>query len=252
MTQHEAATRLEFSLSKVSRIESGQRPGLHEFRAMLDIYGLPSGDWEPYLDEYRRAKENGWWRAYGLSDQGYVSMEDEASRVREFQNGFIPGLLQTEAYAEAIFAASGMLRSRHTIENQIAVRMRRQDRLTTQPALRLDTIIDETVLRQRVPPQVMRAQLALIVERSNLPNVRVRVLPRDIEPHDGQYGAFILLDFPEPADPEIAYVEHAFGSVHIEEAEDVRAARLRFDQLAERALGETDSLRLLDRLASRT
>lgn len=252
MTQDEAGAKLEFSAPKMSRIEGGQLPGIHEFRAMLDLYGLPISDWEPHIAAFKQAKVNGWWRSYGLNDQGYVSMEDEASLVCEYQNGFIPGLLQTESYAHAIFAASSMPRSKRAIENQIAIRIRRQDRLTCEPVLRLHTIIDEAVLHQRIPPTILRDQLSMITQRANLENVTVQVLPRDIEPHDGLLGEFTVLNFADPDDDDIAYVEHAFGSVHIEDAEDVRAAKLRFDQLSGLALSEEDSLLLLERLARET
>lgn len=232
MTQEEAGAKLVFSAPKICRIESGQLPGYHEFRAMLDVYGLPVNEWQSYVDRYWQAKADGWWRAYGLSDQGYVSMEDEARSVREFQPGFVPGLLQTEPYARAIFASSGMPRSKKWMENDIAVRMRRQERITADPPLRLGAIIDESVLRQRVAPDIMRDQIATIAERAQLETISVQILLRDIEPHDGQYGHFIVLDFPDAEDEDLAYVEHAFGSVHIEDADEVRAAKLRFDQLS--------------------
>lgn len=248
LTQEEAGARLRYSDSKICRVEAGQLPDYHGLRAMLDLYGLIVNDWQPVLDLWELASKPGWWQAYGLDDQGYVSMEDEAEAVREFQPGFVPGLLQTEAYARLVFEASGMPRSKKATENQIAVRMRRQDRLTGDPALRFDAVIDEAVLRQRIEPGILRPQLRQIVERAELPNVSVRVVPHQAGLHDGHYGTFTVLSFPDKEDHDIGYVEHAFGAVHIEDDDEVATARLRFGYLADLALDPDDSAALLRRI----
>jgi uncharacterized membrane protein (Fun14 family) len=54
---------------------------------MLDEYGVIVSEWQPYLDMYERAMEEGWWQAYGLEDQGFISLEHDASMVRTFQLG---------------------------------------------------------------------------------------------------------------------------------------------------------------------
>jgi hypothetical protein len=89
---------LRYDHRKLSRIENGQRPEYHAFRAMLDLYGLTVPEWEPYLDLHDRATEKGWWHPCGLEDQGFIRLENDACTVREFQLGYVPGLLQTEGY----------------------------------------------------------------------------------------------------------------------------------------------------------
>jgi transcriptional regulator with XRE-family HTH domain len=81
LTQQEAARALRYDHRRLSRIENGQRP-----------------EWEPYLDLHDRATEKGWWHPCGLEDQGFISLENDACTVREFQLGYVPGLLQTEGY----------------------------------------------------------------------------------------------------------------------------------------------------------
>jgi transcriptional regulator with XRE-family HTH domain len=130
LTQLEAGRLLHYSDSKISRVEAGQLPDFHAMTARLDLYGRTVSQWEPYKEQWKIARQPGWWASYKLEDQGYISMEDEAVSVLEYQPSFIPGLLQTEEYARAFFNRSFMLRSRRTIENQILVRIRRQDRLT--------------------------------------------------------------------------------------------------------------------------
>ena len=245
-TQQEAGRKLHYNDQKISRFECGQVRGYHSLRAMLDLYGLPVNDWEPYLDLWELATKRGWWLAYGLDNQQFVGMEDEASAVRQFQASFVPGLLQTEDYAREAFAQSKTPHSRKWVDDQIEVRMRRQQRLVGEEPLDLHAVVHEPVLRPSIPPDIMRPQLFRLLRRSELPNVTVRVLPGSAGLHDGWLGTFLVLSFPAPGDPEIGYVEHAFGSVHIEGASQVRAARLRFDGLAELALSPEDSRAFID------
>jgi transcriptional regulator with XRE-family HTH domain len=248
LTQDQVARSMRCSDSTISRFENGEPPGYHPLRSLLDEYRVTGDRWDAVVAMWERATAKGWWHAFGLDDQGYVSMEDEASLVREYQLGFIPGLLQTEAYARGLFSASGTPRSRRWIDKQVAVRMRRQDRLLSEPPLELHAIIDESVFQHEVDATIMRHQVRRILDRAELPNVSVRTLPRSAGPHDGLYGTFTVLGFPDKEDPDLAYIEHAFGSVHIENDSKVHAAKMRFDHLWSRA---DDSLDLLREVAAR-
>jgi transcriptional regulator with XRE-family HTH domain len=104
LTLHEVATRLEISTSTLSRLENAQvLVDIHLLKDMLDLYGLTIDRWDPYLSLCRQARGRGWWRDYGMDDRGYVALEASANLVREFAVMSIPGLLQTEAYARALF-----------------------------------------------------------------------------------------------------------------------------------------------------
>jgi transcriptional regulator with XRE-family HTH domain len=227
LTQIEAARGLRYDHRKLSRIENGQRPEYHAFRAMLDLYGLTVPEWEPYLDLYERACEKGWWHAYGLDDQGFLSVENDATKSGDFQLGCVPGLLQTEDYMREVFRSSSVARSEKWIDAQVAIRLRRQQRLVEPEPLRLHAIVAESALRTAGVQQ-----RRIVLRRMALPNVTVQVLPPGF--HDGLLGSFTLLDLPEHHG--IVYVEHVAGSVHIDGRERVRATRLVFEHLSERAL----------------
>lgn len=251
LTQEEAARALEYTDSTISRIEQGQLPNLHALRAMLDLYGLTADQWPPYEDMYRKAKEKGWWRAYGVDDRGFISMEDEACLVREYQPGFVPGQLQSADYIRSIFTVDRLGRSRRWIENQVALRLKRQERLTADPPLRFHTVIDEPMLHRAVGGrEVWSSQLRQIVERSQLPNVTVQVLPQSVITPDGWNGMFSVLSFPDASDPDLAYIEHGFGAVHIEREDQVAACRLTFDHLSSVALPPPESVTLIERLVA--
>ncbi|MFD9733891.1 helix-turn-helix domain-containing protein [Umezawaea sp. NPDC059074] len=248
MTLDDAAEALDKARSTMHRIEQGEtRVDIHLIRSMMDLYDQYEPD---LLEQTRRAGKPGWWVTYGLQDLGYIDVETEASVVRELSLLFIPGLLQTESYMRAFFAARRVRGSTANIENQVKVRLIRQLRLTdSDDSLRLVALIDEAVLRKHVGgPEVMRKQLRHLILASRLSTVTIQVLPDRAGAHDGMNGAFTMLSFPEPHDPEVLYVEYPTGSLHIEAENEVREAKLVFEHLASRALDPEESIALIERV----
>jgi transcriptional regulator with XRE-family HTH domain len=73
LTIEETAPKLDFSPAKLGRIENAhQGVDVHVVRTMMDIFGVSGDQWNAILDLTREASAKGWWRAYGLDDQGYV------------------------------------------------------------------------------------------------------------------------------------------------------------------------------------
>jgi transcriptional regulator with XRE-family HTH domain len=246
------APQLDFSPSKLSRIENAhQGVDVHVVRTMMDIFGVTGDRWEALLDLTRQASAKGWWRAYGLDDQGYVPLEAEASAVREYTVNYLPGLLQTADYARALFETSLHVGSRAVRENDVEVRMIRQRRLSApENPLELTAVIEEAALRRMIgDSDVMCAQLAHVLEAAELDTVTIHVLPADVSAHPSVTGAFIVLSFDGLGEPDIGYVEHSMGSVHIEKAQDVARGRLVFDRLRSLALGPDESAALIERVA---
>jgi hypothetical protein len=242
MSQEEIGQPLRFSKSKMSRVEQGYIPGCNDFLALLDRCGVIVSDYDQYVRMFDYAKERGWWHAFGLDDRGFVPVEAEASAIRTYELGFIPGLLQTEDYMRAAFAGARVPLEGDRLEIEVAVRLRRQRRLVEDPRFRLHAIVDETALRRCTCD---RGQLARLIEVAAMPNITLQVIPRGIGSHDGLYSNFIVVSFPDPAEPDLAYVEYGFGSVQIEKEKEVRAATLLFDHLADLALDEHDSIALI-------
>jgi transcriptional regulator with XRE-family HTH domain len=245
ISQREAADRLRYNYQKLSRIENGQLPEYHALRAMLDLYGVLVAEEAPYIDMWERASEKGWWHPYRLDDHGYISLEHDAIRVSAFSLGYIPGLLQTESYIRAAFAGAQLQRSRKWIDNQVAVRMRRRQRLVGDDPLEYHAIIAEAAFRH-----ADREQLQLINEVAQLSNVTVQVLPDAAGLNDGQLGSFIVLDFAYPGEMSVLYVEHPAGATYIEEAAKVKPTRLVFKHLSKLALTPDESAEWIGRLVA--
>lgn len=254
-TLEEAAVKLEWSTSKLSRIETGQQTvDIHSVRGMLDLYDL-GGDRAGHIQELcRAARQRGWWKAYGLDDLGYVALETEATLIREFALAYVPGLLQTSEYAGAVLATSVLDRTDKRMANSIATRMIRQRRLVADAdSVELRAVIDESVLFRPVGGvAVIRAQLAHLLNAALLPTVTLRVLPQSIGAHQGLDGPFTILRFEDAGEPDIAYVEHSVGSVQVSTEPEVRRATLAFDRLWSAALSADDTIKLLRGLLEQT
>jgi hypothetical protein len=191
------------------------------------------------------AREKGWWRPFGIEDQGYLSLEHDATRVREFQLGFIPGQLQIVQYMRDVFDGTTIKRSKRWVENDLLVRQRRQHRLVGDNPLEYHAIIAEAALRN-----VDRAQFLHLVETGRLQNVTIQVLLASARLHDGLLGSFTLLDLPFAGDPQVLYIEHVAGSIHIEDPERVKTANLVFKHLSKLALTPDESATWIEGLAA--
>jgi hypothetical protein len=238
----EAGDKLWMDHGKLSRIETGQLPEVALLREMLDLYGVIVNDWNPMINLWLRAKEKGWWREFGISNAGYPALEHDACLVRDFESILIPGLLQAEAYMRLVLQRSNRAsHSKQWVDNQAEVRRRRALRLyDTDNPLRLHAIIDEQCLHRNFGRKVMIEQLRLIIERSELPNVTVQVVP-DRGPYLGMLGAFTVLDYPDPAETGVAFIPHATGAEHLHEVKEVQSCRLDFEHVAKMALSPEES-----------
>ncbi|SDJ88451.1 Helix-turn-helix domain-containing protein [Actinopolyspora lacussalsi subsp. righensis] len=251
LTQEHAACELDMSTSALSRKENGDViTSVHEARSMMDLYDIRDPE---LLDLARAARERGWWRAYGVEDRGYVDLETEACFVRDFQVTTVPGLLQTEDYARALFQSGRIGASPEQIRNDLAVRMIRRQRLTdVENPLELRAVVDEAALWRTVGERrVMYEQVVHLAECAEMPTVELQVLPLGSGAHCAMNGAFTLLEFAEPADPEVLYVEYPTGSLHVEKASEVRAGRLLFEDLRSSALDFQESVKLIKKVAEK-
>ncbi|GIH71281.1 helix-turn-helix domain-containing protein [Sphaerimonospora thailandensis] len=251
MTIEQVAERLGWSATKVSRIETSRvGVALKDVERLVDLYEVDDAKRKELLDLARDAQKKGWWHAYGdLPSEyaTYIGLEDEAASMRSFAPSVIPGILQTEDYARAIIRSALMgLSSPAEVERRVEVRMARQALLTQDEPLRLWTILDEAVIRRTIgSPADMRAQLGRLLELVDLPNITVQVLPFAAGAHPGTNGAFQILEFPEPAHPDVVSLENFTGSLYVEQETDVYRYTVMFDHLRAKALDPDQSRSVL-------
>ena len=182
---------------------------------------------------------------------GYIGYETEASRVQVFTLGYVPGLLQTADYARALMVAVPVRRNEEQLDNEVAARLYRQQRLrSVENPLELVAVIDESVLHRPVGgPEVLRGQLRHLAALGDLDSVTLHVLPTAVGAHAALASEFNILHFGDLDEPDMAYVEHTLGALNLDKEEDVARARLTFERLLSDALDPAESLALVRRLA---
>lgn len=254
LTIDEVGEKLECSASKVSRIETGH-VGVtpRDARDMLELYGMTGDEREALVQLAREARKPGWWQAYKEVFTGtFVGLEADASSLKAFQALLVPGLLQTETYARAVIRAMRPDSDESEIQRRVAARTARQQLLSDPSPPEYWAVIDEAVLHREVGgPEVMARQAQRLIEIGQLPHVTIQIVPFTAGAHPGMEGPFLILGFPEQADPEVVYVDSTSGGFFLELAPDVRRYALMFDHLRAAALKPDDSLSLIEKSGER-
>ncbi|MFI7450400.1 helix-turn-helix domain-containing protein [Nonomuraea sp. NPDC049714] len=249
LTPETAAAQLGWHRSKISRIETGRtRASLSDVAAVCDLYGARSDVRAMLVQLAKEVRKRGWWTAYADVFTGsYVGLEDEASRICQWQVQLVPGLLQTEDYARAVISAGRPEpHDPEDIQRRVMARMARRTLLSRPDAPELHAVIDESVLRRPIAGrEMMRDQLEAILVAARRPNITIRVLPYSVGAHAGLEGAFTVLSFAEAVDPDVAYVEGTAGDVYVESSDQVDRYKIAFGRIWDVALSPEESRKLI-------
>jgi hypothetical protein len=232
-TLRELAQRTGYDTGQLSRVENSRRPPTAPLaivcdRAMPDLAGWFSANYEA-----SRAWAPGWFRPW-------IPHELAATEVFEFALGAVPGLLQTERYAGALFDVSPDATPERTAE-RVTARMQRQKKFFGRsPAPLLLCLIDELALRRDAGPGVMAAQARHLADAASWPTVTIQLIPAML--HPGLPGSIML------ADGTALLETHAGGQV-FEDADTVMRLERRFNKIRSEAFGASESSRRLERIA---
>ncbi|OLF07649.1 hypothetical protein BLA60_27095 [Actinophytocola xinjiangensis] len=246
------AKALGMSPSKISRIETGARGlSVDDVAALLGHYKVPESQRAQILDQVRKSGERGWWESQGLGLpelwQALINFESRATRIQNYEALFIPGLLQTDEYTEAIIRSINKTLSKAELTNLVASRRARQAVLNRRE-LQFLAVVDEGALRRPMTESgIMRRQLRHLVDSGERPNVTVRVVPLRVGQHAGMQGPFAVLDFFE--EPSLTYIENHHVGMFLDEKEDIAAYRLALGNILNSALEPAESAELMSALA---
>jgi len=256
MSREEVARQLEWSTSTIFRIETGRsRPQPGNVRILLELYGVTGPERDGLIQLTREARQPGWWHSFRdvLPNpyEVYIGLEAGAASLRNFEPSVVPGLLQTADYAREIFRNGPIELDPDGVERLVEVRLARQKILTRDDRPRLWVVIDEAVVRRVVGgTEVMRAQLRHVADSAQQGKTTIQVVPYRAGAHAGTTGPFVILDFEEPTDPAMVYVETLAGDIYLEERSDVNRYTLAFDRLRAASLHPDDSVQLIEQAAS--
>ncbi|MEU2586539.1 helix-turn-helix transcriptional regulator [Streptomyces avermitilis] len=242
-TLGQLAGETSYDKSYLYRLETGERLSKRAVMEDLDRY---HGSGDLLVRLWRDARKD------VIKDKYKAFMELEATaRVMWMFQLRVPGLLQTEDYARAVL--SGLSGAQTTagngdeVEEQVALRVGRQELLYREPAPSVRVVLDEGALRRPVPQaKVWTDQLSHLVEAAELPSVALQVLPFTAGVHDLMSSDLILL-WQRVGDP-VAYVEgNGFGEL-VDDPDKVLAFRLSYDLVRDAALTPVESTAFIKRL----
>jgi transcriptional regulator with XRE-family HTH domain len=228
ITREDAGHAIRGSESKISRMELG-RVSFKE-RDVLDLLTLYDVMDERERDEalslMRNANTPGWWYRYNdllpTWFQSYLGLETAASLIRTYEVQFVPGLLQTEAYARAVILLGHASARPQEIERRVKLRLERRHILDGPNPPEFWAVLDEAALRRPIgSTAVMREQLQALIEAAQQPRVRLQVIPFQAGGHAAAGGAFSILRFPEPDLTDVVYVEQLTSALYLDKADDV-------------------------------
>lgn len=226
VSREEAGGAIRGSESKISRLELG-RTGckLRDVSDLLDLYRVDEDERASLLAMAENANTPSWWHGYADAVPAwfapYLGLEQAAETIRSYEVQFIPGLLQTPDYARAVLEIGAGDNPELDIEQQVSVRLGRQEVLHRRAPARLWAVIDEAALRRPVGgTAVARAQLGHLIEMARLGHVNIQVSPFSLGGRAVAVGPVTLLRFPEAELPDVVYLEqHATAAYLTKPAE---------------------------------
>ncbi|HVK25019.1 MAG TPA: helix-turn-helix transcriptional regulator [Actinokineospora sp.] len=256
LDRREVAEQLHCTTQKIGHLETGTVPPktLELEKVLLPLFGVPQDRWPYYLQAARDARKKGWWEAYTESIPDwfslYVGLEQGASDLHVWEPQLVHGLLQTEAYAQAIVRGGTAELTEEHIARRVEARLARQAILVGDSPIRMWVVLGEAALRSNVGgPAVMRAQLRHLLTVAAHPRLTLQILPGDVGAHPGMAGAFAVMEFPTEHDPGLAYVEHRSGALYMEDHREVKDHRIALEHLRGLALTPGESVDLVARLS---
>jgi hypothetical protein len=251
ITTEQAAAAIRGSHSKISRMEHG-RVGFKERDVgdLLTLYGITGGDErEALLRLAREANTPGWWQGY--SDilphwvEPYFGLEAAASFIRDWELQFVPGLLQTEAYARAIIRL-GNAASEEDVVRRAEARLARQDILNRENPPRLWAVVDEAALRRSIGGRaVMREQVRHLIDMADHPAVTLQILPFHVGSHPAMGGPFTILRYAEPDLRDVVYIEQLTSAIYLDKPVDVDSYLEVMEQLCLQAEPAAETQKML-------
>jgi hypothetical protein len=258
MSIDDVTNEVEWSTSKLIRIEGGQVGiSVSDLNALLHVYGVEDPARQEELRALARAsRQRTWWSGYQrylpATYLAYIAAESDAAGIRHYHPTVVPALLQTEAYTKAIIEATTLVEpSPESVQARIKVRMLRQEHVLRQaerPAITV--MLDEAALHRPIGgPATMVEQLDRLLQVAERDSVNVVLVPFSAGPHPGLMGAFALLEYDDPADDAVLFLETAANDVFIrDKPELIEPYRRAADRLEEIALSEPQAMKIIERV----
>lgn len=229
----------------------GQVPGVARLEGLLKVYEVDETETARLMALRETARTPGWWQGHDVEKPygTFIGLEDAASEISAYEGSFIPGLLQTENYAQAI-VRTAHAPSRAPVEDtadRVSVRLRRQARWLERRTPHLWAIVGEAALRTLVGgSEVMREQLHRLLTLAEQQDVlTLQVLPFSAGAHAAtELNSFAILDIAEGGLSSV-YLEGPTSDIFMDDPSDVTTYRRVFEHLRKAAMNSPESRALI-------
>ncbi|QFQ96821.1 helix-turn-helix domain-containing protein [Streptomyces phaeolivaceus] len=229
-----------YSASTIAAFEQGRRIPPPKFIDGADEVLEAGGVLSASKEEVARAQYPAFFR-------DAARLETKAAALHVYATKAVPGLLQTEEYARAVFSMWRPLLDEETISQRVVARLARQEIFSRPLSPTVSFVIEEFVLRRPLGGRaVMRGQLEQILLHGHRRNVEIQVMPIERDEHAALEGPFTLIETHEGQ--RIAYVEAYKDSRLYTERRQVREIEEQYGILRAQALTPGESLALIEKL----
>lgn len=261
----DAARELQCSNSKVSRLENGKAvPRERDVRDLIVLYGnaaqQKSDELYALVEESSSGDESIVTKYSDVLDGDLVSddarrfmaLEQDCTSFSSFQPDLVPGLLQTEAYADAVARLFHPSHSPEQRERFVALRRERQEitrPVDQQQAVAFAFVVGEQAIRRQIGgTDVMRDQLEQLQAdlSDGLSHISFQIAPIELAVPGALGGPFAILRFADPRDQDVVYLEGRNSATYLESDEHVRQYEVTFDALVAESLNQKQTIALLE------
>ncbi|MFF7647010.1 Scr1 family TA system antitoxin-like transcriptional regulator [Streptomyces canus] len=211
LTQLQVAEAMEWSPSKVIRIETGTvGVSVNDLRMLIAQYGVTdSMEINELITMARLAKGRPWWDRYmAAGSRAFLrplAYESSASEIRNFEPLFIPELLRTEEYASELYRWTEGI---DNVEERTDLTLERQERLLRPGGPMMHFIFDEgAILREVAGPSAMRSQIRRLMDLEVHRNITIGVIPFEAGLSQKFATPYTLYQFADPEVEGVLYLE---------------------------------------------
>lgn len=240
------AEQLDWSESKVSRMETGKQPITSEEAAsLLAVLGVVGDEHAKMLAMARTPEDPAWLDNIrdGLPEESITlaTYEAEAKRLTNWSPLLVPGLVQTLDYSRAFMLADGI--PEPEIGQRLMARASRQQQLLDR-GVEYCAYIDETVLHRRVGDDLIRRnQLRHLLDLSERDNVTIRLISGNSDGHSGLIGPFMVIEF--ELTPPVVHIELSRSGVFLSDESETAPYTDTLARFPSISMDEADSLRAI-------
>ncbi|PZT76909.1 MULTISPECIES: helix-turn-helix domain-containing protein [unclassified Streptomyces] len=241
LTQSALAERSRVSEDTIASVEQGRRPLQMDLAILLDQILETKGALQVAVAKVPQKER------FPAFVQDFVEYEQEAVTLMSYQNQVVPGLLQTEEYARAVFASLCPPIEPEEIDARVADRMGRQALLARKPRPLLSFLLEESILHRPIGgASVLREQIECLRRYADLPILSLQIVPTSRETHAALDGPMVLLETPDH--DQLGYIEGQRVSFLVDDPDEVSVLQQKYGMLRSQALSPEESIRLMEHL----